>query len=225
MDHHLFARRRILFDRVRRARDAAPKASPQRAKLDVAVLRSAQLLTTISNSILSSSPIHAGLHEDTPPLRKWRTRLSRELDILRQASDLLSYAILAKKKKLQTEFLDNARILSRFVRKQLPNSNTSSMSGKDQRIMNIVVVRRKVHRYETQIIEQIANLAAADAHHVITVTAQKKEKESTYNYGNTVHVQDAENTSAINNINAIKCDTLRYLTEIKTALSLLLILT
>lgn len=213
MHHDLFARRRVLFDRVRLARDAAPKATPQRSKLDIAVLRSAQLLTATSNAILSSSQTTSAQGES--PLKKWRTRLSRELDILRQASDLLSYAILAKKKKLQTEFLDQAKDLSSFVRKQLPDSGNVKPKDKDERIFNIVVLRRKVHRYETQIIEQIAVLAAADAHHAIAVRKEQQRRYDQLQFDSSISID----------IDVIKCDTLRYLTEIKTVLSLLLILT
>lgn len=130
-------------------------------------------------------------HSNTS-LSKWRTRLTRELSSLRtalfhleDAKETLRVAITEKAGTFNNNprgksfsigrncytaasHLEKARVVCRFVRREIPNQLSLRLQSSKRNIALeahtcISDVHRKVQAFESQVIEQLAILAAAEA--------------------------------------------------------------
>lgn len=249
----VLARRRALLARVTRARDAARQGTSERSSLDIACVRStARLNESASALIKSNASHHDGLSHkkstSTTSLQKWRRRLVREMYALRTASTHLSNSMKSltlatadvfadvpvlrtrterrlgtrssssqAKKRHSAEaaaHLEDARVACAFVRREITSNLTSQF--KTRSALSIISdVRSKVHRYITKITEQLALLAAADAEMELRAIKAKENQRRQHGHRTT----DAGSGSRT------KCDGLTMLPLVKSALSLLIILT
>lgn len=147
--------------------------------------------SSVSSSSLYDGQIHGDMNSNTSFI-KWRTRLTRELSSLRcalfhleDARESLRLAItenagIANNNPRGKSFsigrhcyaaashLEKARSVCKFVRREIPNQLSLRLQSSKRNIAleahtSISQAHRKVHAFETQAIEQLAILAAAEA--------------------------------------------------------------
>lgn len=245
----VLARRRALLARVTRARDAAKHGTLERSSLDIACIRSTARLNESASALIKANASrratrsHTKSTNTTTSLQKWRRRLVREMYALRTASTHLTNAIKSltrasadvfadvpvlrtrAERRLGTRasssqavrrhnaqaaaHLEDARVACAFVRREISSNLTNQIKNRSA-ISIISDVRQKVHRYITKITEQLALLAAADAEMELCAIKAKENQRREQAHGSA---------------SRSKCDGLAQLPVIKSALSLLVVLT
>lgn len=219
------------------------------------VRSTARLNESASALIKANASCHAALNHrkaaPTPSLQKWRRRLVREMYALRTASTHLTNTIKSltlasadvfgdvpvlrtrteqrlgtrtsssqatrRHSAEATAHLEDARVACAFVRKEI-SSNLIKQVKNRSALSIISDVRQKVHRYVTKITEQLALLAAADAEmESCAIKAKENQRRE--------HAQHGHRSVAAGSASRGKCDGLTQLPVIKSALSLLIVLT
>lgn len=159
-----FERRRTLFNRVTAERKASNPGSLERLRLDSASAKCANRLMEACAVILAEC-------ECDMLMGKWRSRLALELSCLTIAREHLSCAMNLSTQQGGGRYVSLARNACALVRRSLKEEE-------DRR--RISEVYEKVQRYETQAVEQLAILTAADVEMCIDTTTTKNKKKKIY---------------------------------------------
>jgi len=192
-------RRRIILTRISTARNSVPLHTPERARLEEACKKAVVSLAETASSVLQSDMYCTSFSSDDS-LLKWRTRLTRELSSLRcalfhlsDAKHSLSSAIaenvgenvrynprgksfsIGRHCNTAASHLEKARSVCAYVRREISDQLSMRLQSSRKNISleahtRISEVYGKVNRFETQAIEQLAILAAAEAEMVVCGT-------------------------------------------------------